>query len=196
MAFINVTFPELRLIHGISRTRGDNTVVFGNGYNEYRIRRSSIDPYNWTYPARDLLVADARELLDFYNSVDGGLGSFKFSDPDDHTWTDLVLEYYKDDKWLVKSNTGSPIFTSDGSPTVKLNGSPVGSAAIQLDDTEPYIIVATSISVDEVKITGDFFYGARFASPLNYSMNALDVNNDTLAAGIGAFTLKEVAEHA
>lgn len=195
MAFSNVTFPDLKLIHGISKSRGDNTIVFGNGFNEYRIRRSPIDPYTWSFPARDLYVDDARELIEFYNNVDGGLYSFKFKDPDDYSWDLFQLTYYKDDKWKVKSNTGSPI--SYGSiSNVYLNGSPQGTHPIILTDDEPYIQVSGSTSGNTVQITGDFVYVARFASALQYSMNALDVNNDTLAVGIGSFELKEVAEHA
>ena len=195
MAFMNVQFPELRLIHGISKTRGDNTVVFGNGYNEYRIRRSSIDPWTWTYPARDLIVEDAVELVDFYNSVDGGLNSFKFKDPDDYAWDLMTLEFYKDDKWKVKSNLGSPI--SYGTIiSAYLGLVDQGARTILLDDDVPYIQIIGSTSGSNVQISGTFTHVARFASPLTYSMNALDVNNDTLAVGISAFSLKEVDESA
>lgn len=195
MAYKDIFFPQLRLIHGISKTRGDNTVVFGNGYKEYRIRRSDIDPLTWTFPPRDLTVEDGRELIDFYNSVDGGLDSFKFKDPDDYQWDRFRLEYYKDDKWKVKSLSGSPIFKGV-IINVHLQDVPQGGSVIQLDDTEPYISVPGSTSGSKVEVTGEFSYVVRFATGLSYSYNALDSNNDTLAVGIDSFQLKEVSEYA
>lgn len=195
MAFQDITFPELRLIHGISKSRGDNTVVFGNGYKEYRIRRSTIDPLVWSFPARDLFVDDARELIDFYNDVDGGLDSFKFADPDDKEWKQYRLSHYKDDKWKVTSMSGSPIRFGTIT-TVYMNGAPIGSATIQLDDDHPYITVAGSSSGTNIQVNGTFFYVARFNSPLTYNYNAFDQNNDTIAAGVESFQLKEVDEYA
>lgn len=195
MAFQDITFPELRLLHGISKSRGDNTVVFGNGYREYRIRRNKIDPLVWTLPARDLYVDDARELIDFYNDVDGGMDSFKFVDPDDHQWTKYRLSHYKDDKWKVTSMSGSPIRLASVDQ-VYLNDTPQGPALVQTDDDHPYIIVTGSSSGSRVEVNGSFYYVARFDSPLVYNYNAFDRNNNTLAVGIESFTLKEVNEHA
>ena len=127
--------------------------------------------------------------------MDGGLDSFNFKDPDDYQWSGLTLEYFKDDKWLVKSNTGSPIFNSDPM-TPYLDGNPLGPVSIQNDDTEPYIVVAGSNSGSLVQINGTFTYTVRFASAVSYAVNALDVNNNTLAVGISNFDLKEVSEYA
>lgn len=195
MAFKNQTFPELRLMQGMQRSREDNTVIFGNGNKEYRIRRHSQDPYTWAWPARNLLQADARTLQAFYEDMQGSLYSFKYEDPDDNTWEDLELEWLDTTRWKVVSNTNSPIYHSSDL-TAKLNGSPVGALSITVVDEIPIITVPGSNSGSTVTISGTFHYAARFASPISFETVVFDSDGETVLVGLDSFALKEVKEYA
>lgn len=197
MAFQNVVFPELKLIHGMTRTRTDRTQVFGNGYSEFRIRRGLIDPVDWSFPGRALELADARTLIDFYNDVNGTLDSFKFKDPDDYKWTEFQLEYHSGTSWVLKSNSGSYIYLLNGTISIELDDVAAGSTGtVTVINGVPTISVGGSNAGSKVEITGQFYYGARFNAPISYEVAALDNNNDTVAAVIGNVQLHEVKEYA
>lgn len=197
MAFQNIVFPELKLIHGMSRTRSDRTVVFGNGYNEFRIRRGNIDPLDWSFPGRNMLAADAKTLIDFYNTVNGTLDSFKFKDPSDYKWTLFELEHHSGTAWTLKSNSGSYIYLLNGAINIFLNTVGIGSTStVTVINGKPTINVPGSISTDTVQVTGQFYYGARFNSTLSYEVAALDNSNDVVAAVLGTVNLHEVSEYA
>ena len=198
MAFQNIVFPELKLVHGMSKVKSDSsTSVFGNGYREYRVKRGNVNPIRWSFPGRALVKSDAQTLIDFYNTVDGISDSFKFKDPDDHKWTLFRLENLSSSLWTVKSNTGSYIFHLDGSINVYLNDVFHSSVtSVTISNGVPVFNIAGTTSSDKIEVTGRFYYAARFDSSISYDLAALTNNNETAAILLGDVSLKEVPEYA
>ena len=198
MAFQNIVFPELKLVHGMSKVKADSsTSVFGNGYREYRVKRGNVNPIRWSFPGRALVKSDAQTLIDFYNTVDGISDSFKFKDPDDNKWALFQLEHLSTTLWTVKSNTGSHIFHLDGSVAVYLNDVFHSSiTSVTTSNGIPVINIAGTSSGDKIELTGSFYYAARFDSGISYDLAALNNNNETTAVLLGDVSLKEVPEYA
>lgn len=195
MAFKNITFPQLQLLHNVSRTCNDSTVVFSNGNKEFRLRRTKNDLLNWSWPARNMLKQDALILQSFYNEVEGGFYAFKYKDPYDYSWSDYSLKWLDTNRWKVVSNTGSPIYFGTISDC-KLNGVSQGSKTISLVNDEPVITVSGSNNASTVTITGTFYFVARFSSNISCSSETFDSNLQAVVISVDSFNLKEVREYA
>lgn len=80
MAYQNINFPTLRLVHGLKKEIGQSTKIISNGNTEYRLSKSQARR-RWTFPARALTLADRNTLIGFMKSVDFALDSFNFYCP-------------------------------------------------------------------------------------------------------------------
>src|SRR5574343_331459 len=94
MAFVNQLFPNLKLISGLKKSYASPTTIVGNGLVEYRIRKTANYITTWNWPSRLLLTADREAITTFYTEVANfSLNSFKFKDPDLHSWNLTPLTY-------------------------------------------------------------------------------------------------------
>ena len=80
MAYQNINFPTLKLIHGLKKEIGQTTKIITNGNTEYRVSKSN-PRRRWTFQARTLLKADRDAIIAFAQSVDFALDSFNFYCP-------------------------------------------------------------------------------------------------------------------
>ena len=80
MAYQNINFPTLKLVHGLKKEVGQSTKIISNGNTEYRLSKSQARR-RWSFPARALTKADRDTLSTFMLSVSYALDSFNFYCP-------------------------------------------------------------------------------------------------------------------
>ena len=80
MAYQNINFPTLKLVHGLKKEVGQSTKIISNGNTEYRLSKSQARR-RWTFPSRALVLADRTAIITFMKSVNFALDSFNFYCP-------------------------------------------------------------------------------------------------------------------
>lgn len=119
MAFDNVTFPDIPLVHGVRREVIDPVNVTGNGTYEYRLKKQEWERYKFIIPTQTMTEAQRNEIISFLAQRGHGLNSFKFVDPGEPIFNYDVLEYASGNLWnlaLPYSSTVPgvhPIFNFD-----------------------------------------------------------------------------------
>jgi FAD synthase len=81
MAYQNISFPALKLVHDIQLERIVPTVIVSNYAKEYRINRYAGFKRRYTYPGRNVAYADYLTLINFIVTVNGKQDSFNFTSP-------------------------------------------------------------------------------------------------------------------
>ena len=84
MAYQNVNFPTLKLVHGLKKEIGQSTKIISNGNTEYRLSKTN-PRRRWTFPSRALTLADRNSIISFAQSVNFALDSFNFYCPIEKT---------------------------------------------------------------------------------------------------------------
>lgn len=79
MAYQNINFPTMKLIHGFTTERIAPTTIVSNFAKEYRINRFSTPKLRFTFPERNLTFADWVTLRDFMAQVKFKRDSFNFT---------------------------------------------------------------------------------------------------------------------
>lgn len=81
MAYQNINFPTMKLIHGFTTERIAPTTIVSNFAKEYRINRFSTPKLRFTFPERNLSAADWATLQNFMTTVAYQRDSFNFTPP-------------------------------------------------------------------------------------------------------------------
>ena len=200
MAFQNVVFPNLKLIHGLKKSVSLPVSVVSNGAKEYRISRMQFDKFRWTYPGRLITETDKRSLYQFFKQVNGSLDSFKFQDPAYPDWTGEQLSFSSSPsgwKFNFPGSLNHPLYVYDPSMIVKRNGNVTAwSHFVSSSDGKPYLGISGSSSGDTITVTsGKIYLAARFDSGISWSVDALDENNRPSIVNLDALSLSEVFEY-
>lgn len=198
MAFSGLTFPNLKLIHGLKKSVILPTVIVSNGNSEFRINRMAFDKYSWSYQARSLINSDKLSLYAFYKSVSGSLNSFKYQDPDFPNFTGQTLTNQATTKWLFNfpGSIDHPLYNYDASMVIKKNGS-IAAWTFSIVASKPIITIAGSIPSDTITVeSGACYLAARFDGNINWQIEALNTDNTTAVVNFDQVNLVEVFEHA
>jgi len=83
MAYHNIFFPTIKLVHDITKSIYKPTIIVANGYKEYRLQRQSNPRTTWKIPGKSMLSSDIDAITSFLSSVNYGLDSFNFTCPKD-----------------------------------------------------------------------------------------------------------------
>ena len=81
MAYQNINFPTLKLVHGFIEEFETPVNVISNFNREYRINRYSTPKAKFTYQARNMKYADWLTLQTFFGTVKYQKDSFNFVHP-------------------------------------------------------------------------------------------------------------------
>ena len=81
MAYQNINFPTLKLIHDFRTEAILPTTIVSNFAKVYRINRYASGRSRYTFPARNLTAADWTTLYNFINAVGFKRDSFNFVIP-------------------------------------------------------------------------------------------------------------------
>lgn len=183
MAFSGLTFPNLKLKHGITKEMVDPISITGNGAREVRRKQNKTDRGVWSIPARAMSETDKQTLVTFLQQTKMGLDSFYFQDPTYPEFNNAVMPWRSSNTyWLnVPYNTSTggshPVLRPKmGELSFKLNGTPT-TAALLTDATTglPYIQMGGAGGSNIVcTVTGPCYLVARFAGPLNYTIAAME----------------------
>jgi len=181
MAFQNVTFPDIKLKHGISKSVLDPVVITGNGAREVRRRQNRWPRYTWTYPARVMQESDRAAISNFLATVHTAQDSFKLRDPVQPTITNGKLASRSGATWYLNVPISSsvagthPIMNPDMSAlTFYKNGVPTAATFGGLDaDGLPYVTVTSTSPSDTVTISGDLYLTVRFQGDLAWTIAAM-----------------------
>lgn len=194
MAFSGLTFPQLKLKHGISKQIIDPIMVTGNGAREVRRKQNKTDRGVWTFPARNISEADKQALVKFFQQTRMGADSFYFQDPTMPVLVDAPMASRSTNTFYF--NVPFDAVTPGNHPivrpvnvglTVKLNGTPTTNYSFATGtDGLPYIQVTGATPTDTVTVSGAFYLVARFSGTLQYSIAAMQKvdNNCTVVPTI------------
>lgn len=204
MAFDNVSFPDLTLIHGVTKDIIDPVSVVGNGVVEYRNQRTRWERFNWTLPTQAMREEKRLEIRQFLLARDHSLNSFKFTDPDIPELVDAPLQYHSgsgNSYWYLSlpiddstPSTRHPLFSVTSGLTAKVNGSSETISSYTTSGGVPVIQVANSDNGDTVTISGDITFVVRLDSTLSWTLAALDTDNRSVGIINNQIILKEVFE--
>lgn len=188
MAFSGLTFPNLKLKHGITKEMVDPISITGNGAREVRRKQNKTDRGVWTFPARVISEDDKQTLVKFLKQTNMGLDSFYFQDPTYPNFVDAVMTHRSSNTyWLnipFDSTTAGthPVLRPKMSElTVKLNGVTT-TATVQTDSTtgKPFIQTAgAGGSSITCTVSGPCYLVARFAGTVAYRIVAMARNGST-----------------
>lgn len=81
MAYQNISFPALKLLHGFTQEVEAPTTIVTNFAKEYRINRYSSPKMKFVFASRNMATADVDTLLAFFNTVGWQRDSFNFTNP-------------------------------------------------------------------------------------------------------------------
>lgn len=81
MAYQNINFPEIKLIHGLNVASERPVTVVSNFAKEYRINRYSQGKLYFTFPSRNMRYSDFLVLASFADTVKDTTDSFNFISP-------------------------------------------------------------------------------------------------------------------
>lgn len=181
MAFQNVTFPEIKLKHGISREIVVPVSVTGNGNRELRRKMYRHERFIYTIPARTLLEADKQAIYKFFNQVNYGLDSFMFKDPTIE-FNDSKLSFRSGTTWWLNLPFDS---TTAGTHPVynpkladlwfKKNTVAVTGVTLSYDTTTglPYVTVPGSVNTDTITVSGPVYITVRFNGTFTHTTVAM-----------------------
>ena len=196
MAFVNVLFPNPKLIHGLQRSSNQPTTIVTNGAAEFRLNKLSNYRITWKWPSRLIKAEDRKAIAIFFSdTAQGGLYSFKFLDPDLNAWTGQSLVYTgSGNNFYLKSPIDNhPIFHLDAGVQVRSGATPV-SYTIKVLNGVPVVNVPGHTS--GLTITGTFYFAARFNQPdISWAMAALNSSNQSVGDELSDLSLIEVFEH-
>jgi hypothetical protein len=115
MAYQNINFPTLKLIHGFRTSYNLPTTVVSNFAKEYRITRYANSKRTFTFPGRNLKWADWQVLSTFFNTVTWQTDSFNLVIPDGSGTARVRLASFPTVDIVATDSSNSPImvFISD-----------------------------------------------------------------------------------
>lgn len=81
MAYQNITFPTLKLVHNLVIERERPTTIISNFAKEYRISRFANTKATYIFPSRNLTLSDWTTIRTFFETVGWERDSFNFTIP-------------------------------------------------------------------------------------------------------------------
>lgn len=91
MAYQNILFPALKLLHGVQVERERPTSIVTNFAKEYRLSRFANTKTTYVFPARNITIEDWTTLKDFFESVGWERDSFNLDIPADGASTTVKV---------------------------------------------------------------------------------------------------------
>jgi len=198
----NVLFPIIKTIHGFTReTVQPTNIITNSSGREYRILRSNMPRFMWTYQSTTIEHADMLELESFWADRGGRLRSFKFQDPNYQTFNDAILSSAGGQNWYLRiphtpSTAGDHrVFNFDSATTATVDSIPTSINSASLNTSgEPIITITGTTGSEVVRITGNCYLSARFDVELSWSLSALNLDNSPFVDTYQSIILKEVFE--
>lgn len=107
MAFTPQLMPQPKMVHGVNKQIVDPVFVTGNGVRETRRKQNRYARNVWTYPSNSILEESKWELYKFFTSIDSGLTSFLFIDPEMPYLDKMPLSGLpgQTDHWIVQPSS-------------------------------------------------------------------------------------------
>ena len=200
MAFDNVVFPVVPLIHDLQRTTIDPVQVFSNGTYEYRVRRQRQEKFSWAIPGQTMSNEQKESVRTFLQERLSGSNTFPYIDPELSYMTDGLMTHYSGTQFYFNlpngANAGThPLFTSDfSSLTVTVDGglpiAPTSTGVV--NNTIPVIDVPGTNAGSVVRVSGTVYFVVRLDSAFNETILALDCTNTPTYHSVSPIRLMEV----
>ena len=207
MAFSGLTFPQLKLKHGISKQIIDPISVTGNGAREVRRKQNKTDRGVWTFPARNIYEADKQALVKFLQQTRMGADSFYFQDPTMPVLVDAIMparsantRFFNVPFDATTPGTHPIIRPVNTGLTVKINGTTTTNYGFGTgSDGLPFISVPAASGSDVITVSGPYYLVCRFSGTVQYSITAMQKldNNCTVTPTVvelADFQIVEVFE--
>lgn len=199
MAFENVTFPFVPLIHDQVREVIDPVSVSSNGTFEYRIRRARWESFIFRVPTQTMTDPQKETVRTFLSKRRAGLNSFKYTDPAYKEFISALLSFNSTTFWNLNlpfdtstAGTAHPVFKV-GTLTATKNGSPATVLGTSIIAGQPVVQISGSISTDIIKVSGPIFFVVRLDSNFNEALTALQCSdNRPFVHTVGEIRLVEV----
>lgn len=199
MAFINEQFPNVKLIHGFSKSISDPVGVVSNGNIEFRIKKNRFSRYSWEIPSSNITEENKLEINAFLANKDHSLNSFKFSDPDQPSLVNAVMNNKSGSDWYFSipfsdNIAGNhPIFHSNNL-TATMNGVAANITSTSVSEGRPIITILGSGPSDVIRISGDLLFAVRLDSSTGWVIQALNTDNTPNIVNYSTLKLLEVFE--
>ena len=108
MAYQNISFPTMKLVHGFSIETDYPVSVVSNFAKEYRISRYTNAKNYFRFQARNLTAADWSTIASFISTVNGTKDSFNFTVPGTSTTVKVRLDKVPDVQYVALNSDGTP----------------------------------------------------------------------------------------
>jgi hypothetical protein len=118
VAYQNINFPTLKLIHGFKITPTLPTTVVSNFAKEYRITRYSTMKRTFTFPSRNIRYSDWLTIQSFLNSVTWQTDSFNLIIPTDGTTVKVRLSSFPEMQVVALDASNNPTVVQIGDITL------------------------------------------------------------------------------
>lgn len=210
MAFSGLTFPTLKLKHGITKEMVDPISITGNGAREVRRKQNKTDRGVWSFPARAMSENDKQALVKFLQQTKMGLDSFYFQDPTYPEFNNAIMPNRSSATFWCKlpydATTAGihPIIRPViAGLTFKKDGVPVVGVTWSTDSSngQAYFNVPGANAGSIITVTGPCYFVARFAGTVSYTIAAMersslggDCNVVPTAVQMNDFQIVEVFE--
>jgi len=202
MAFDDVVFPTVPLIHDQIRETIDPVSVASNGSYEYRTKRQIWERFVYRISTQTMTTTQKEQIRNFLLARGHGLNSFKYHDPELSLLQDAVLDYNSGTEWnlalpLDSTTAGThPLFNLDetGSPalSVTVDGSPGTLGSISVISGQPVITVSGTTGTEVVKLSGNAYFTVRLDSNFSETLQALNTSNRPIGHVVNEIRLVEV----
>jgi hypothetical protein len=112
MAYQNISFPTIKLVHGFTVETESPTVVVTNFAKEYRIKRFSQEKQKYIFPGRNLAYADWLTIKSFFDTVGWQRDSFNLTIPGGVLVTKVRLDSLPTVTFVALNNSNVPTMVS------------------------------------------------------------------------------------
>jgi hypothetical protein len=108
MAYQNISFPAMKLLHGFTQEVEAPTTIVTNFAKEYRINRYSAPKFKFVFASRNMATADVDILLAFFDTVGWQRDSFNFTNPNTSVVYKVRLDNIPSAQVVALNSNNSP----------------------------------------------------------------------------------------
>ena len=112
MAYQNISFPTLKLLHGFSIDTNSPTTVVTNFAKEYRIKRFASEKRTFKFPGRNISYTDWNTLKAFFDLVGWQRDSFNLTIPGTGTTVKVRLDSTPSVQYIALNQSNVPTIVS------------------------------------------------------------------------------------
>lgn len=112
MAYQNISFPTLKLVHGFSIDTESSTTIVTNFAKEYRIRRYASEKQKYVFQGRNLSYTDWSTIKTFLDTVGWQRDSFNLTIPGTATTVKVRLDSLPSVQYLALNSSNVPTMVS------------------------------------------------------------------------------------